>query len=145
MEALEFTWLICGREKYSQQLLGKRSFMTAFATTTTTTSTTNTSSPGAKPNTGLIVCRWLHCERQFRNFDQLYYHLCEDHVGRKSTGNLCLKCCWQNCQVVKTKRDHLTSHLRVHVANRPFFCQVRPCLLLLLLIMSRLVDLWTLV
>ncbi|CAB5216487.1 unnamed protein product [Rhizophagus irregularis] len=46
-----------------------------------------------------------------------------DHVGRKSTGNLCLSCHWDKCEVVTTKRDHITSHLRVHVPLKPHVCE----------------------
>ncbi|PKC17356.1 hypothetical protein RhiirA5_263836, partial [Rhizophagus irregularis] len=53
----------------------------------------------------------------------LYGHLAHDHVGRKSTGNLCLSCHWDKCEVVTTKRDHITSHLRVHVPLKPHVCE----------------------
>lgn len=44
--------------------------------------------------------------------EDLYEHLCQDHIGRKSTNNLCLTCHWEGCEVVCAKRDHITSHLR---------------------------------
>ena len=44
--------------------------------------------------------------------EDLYEHLCQDHIGRKSTNNLCLTCHWEGCGVVCAKRDHITSHLR---------------------------------
>ncbi|KAI8835335.1 hypothetical protein BC829DRAFT_365390, partial [Chytridium lagenaria] len=47
--------------------------------------------------------------------EALYLHLCNDHVGRKSTNNLCLYCHWANCAILCAKRDHLTSHLRIHI------------------------------
>ncbi|ORX90988.1 hypothetical protein K493DRAFT_155591, partial [Basidiobolus meristosporus CBS 931.73] len=50
-------------------------------------------------------------------------HLTNDHVGRKSTSNLCLQCRWEGCQVTTLKRDHITSHLKVHVPLKPFSCQ----------------------
>ncbi|KAI8588818.1 hypothetical protein BDZ88DRAFT_383893, partial [Geranomyces variabilis] len=58
----------------------------------------------------------------------LYSHLCEDHVGRKTTGNLCLSCRVLNCtQALEdqpfAKRDHITSHLRSHVPLK-----ANPCL-----------------
>jgi hypothetical protein len=42
----------------------------------------------------------------------LYTHLCNDHIGRKSTNNLCLTCKWNGCGTSCAKRDHITSHLR---------------------------------
>ncbi|KAI9222604.1 hypothetical protein BC828DRAFT_331942, partial [Blastocladiella britannica] len=54
-------------------------------------------------------------------------HLTNDHIGRKQAGNLCLRCAWRvpdpdgppgalvECGIAKAKRDHITSHLRVHV------------------------------
>ncbi|KDN53320.1 hypothetical protein K437DRAFT_217718, partial [Tilletiaria anomala UBC 951] len=49
-------------------------------------------------------------------------HLCNDHVGRKSTNNLCLTCKWEACDVSCAKRDHITSHLRVHTPLKPHSC-----------------------
>ncbi|PWN37106.1 uncharacterized protein FA14DRAFT_106099, partial [Meira miltonrushii] len=49
-------------------------------------------------------------------------HLCNDHVGRKSTNNLCLSCKWEGCDVTCAKRDHITSHLRVHTPLKPHAC-----------------------
>ncbi|KIP11794.1 hypothetical protein PHLGIDRAFT_44970, partial [Phlebiopsis gigantea 11061_1 CR5-6] len=51
-------------------------------------------------------------------------HLCNDHVGRKSTGNLCLTCRWRDCNTTCAKRDHITSHLRVHTPLKPHVCEV---------------------
>ncbi len=58
------------------------------------------------------LCRWSDCRLLFPNAEQLYDHLCEDHVGRKITSNLCLACKWKDCSSSYTKRDHITSHLR---------------------------------
>lgn len=60
-------------------------------------------------------CRWVSCERSFDNPEDLFNHLSDDHVGRKATNNLCLQCQWNNCGTVAAKRDHLASHLRVHL------------------------------
>ncbi|KXN67529.1 hypothetical protein CONCODRAFT_26339, partial [Conidiobolus coronatus NRRL 28638] len=51
-------------------------------------------------------------------------HLTNDHVGRKAYGNLCLTCHWDNCTVALTKRDHITSHIRVHVPFKPHACNI---------------------
>lgn len=49
-------------------------------------------------------------------------HICEKHVGRKSTNNLNLTCGWANCRTTTVKRDHITSHIRVHVPLKPHKC-----------------------
>ncbi|KAI2380090.1 hypothetical protein LOY90_006830, partial [Ophidiomyces ophidiicola] len=49
-------------------------------------------------------------------------HVCERHVGRKSTNNLNLTCSWGNCRTTTVKRDHITSHIRVHVPLKPHKC-----------------------
>ncbi|RIB25032.1 hypothetical protein C2G38_1957045 [Gigaspora rosea] len=69
-----------------------------------------------------MICLWEKCNRNFEDPELLYQHLANDHVGRKSTGNLCLKCHWDKCEVQTSKRDHITSHLRVHVPLKPHVC-----------------------
>lgn len=71
-----------------------------------------------------LYCRWANCDRTFDSAEKLYTHLCEVHVGRKSTNNLSLMCRWEHCRVVTVKRDHITSHVRVHVPLKPFKCEV---------------------
>ncbi|KIM33892.1 hypothetical protein M408DRAFT_49948, partial [Serendipita vermifera MAFF 305830] len=56
--------------------------------------------------------------------ESLYNHLCTDHVGRKATNNLCLTCHWKDCGTTCAKRDHITSHLRVHTPLKPHLCDV---------------------
>jgi hypothetical protein len=48
--------------------------------------------------------------------------VCERHVGRKSTNNLNLTCAWGPCHTTTVKRDHITSHIRVHVPLKPHKC-----------------------
>ncbi|KAI9281803.1 hypothetical protein BY458DRAFT_486677 [Sporodiniella umbellata] len=67
-------------------------------------------------------CRWKDCAKMFDDPEQLYAHLTNDHVGRKSTGNLCLTCHWEDCGTSVIKRDHITSHIRVHVPSKPHRC-----------------------
>jgi hypothetical protein len=57
-------------------------------------------------------CQWLDCTKAFNDPEILYNHLCNDHIGRKSTNNLCLTCKWKDCGTSCAKRDHITSHLR---------------------------------
>lgn len=59
-----------------------------------------------------IECKWEGCDHLSPSADELYDHLCNAHVGRKSTGNLNLTCGWEGCGVKCVKRDHITSHLR---------------------------------
>ncbi|CAG8560231.1 9931_t:CDS:2 [Ambispora leptoticha] len=70
-----------------------------------------------------LTCLWSQCLKVFDDPEILYHHLANDHVGRKSTGNLCLECHWDKCEVVTSKRDHITSHLRVHVPLKPHTCE----------------------
>lgn len=69
-----------------------------------------------------FYCKWDECGRMFNQPEFLYHHLCQDHVGRKSQRNLQLACKWKDCNVKTEKRDHITSHLRVHVPLKPFDC-----------------------
>ncbi|KAK0567390.1 hypothetical protein OC844_000280 [Tilletia horrida] len=78
----------------------------------------------APPASDKIVCKWAGCTRTFENADILYTHLCDDHVGRKSTNNLCLTCHWDDCDTTCAKRDHITSHLRVHIPLKPHLCPI---------------------
>mmetsp|Transcript_4389 Transcript_4389/g.4375 ORF Transcript_4389/g.4375 Transcript_4389/m.4375 type:complete len:615 (-) Transcript_4389:1605-3449(-) len=75
---------------------------------------------------GPFRCHWNDCAIIFDTPELLYDHLCDDHVGRKSSNNLSLTCYWDNCLVTTVKRDHITSHLRVHVPLKPFHCNVCP-------------------
>lgn len=69
-----------------------------------------------------LICQWHKCNLKFYSAALLYHHLCQDHVGRKSQKNLQLNCHWGDCKVKTVKRDHITSHLRVHVPLKPFVC-----------------------
>ncbi|PNP41619.1 pH-response transcription factor pacC/RIM101 [Trichoderma gamsii] len=70
-----------------------------------------------------LVCRWNQCNQKFTNAEVLYEHICERHVGRKSTNNLSLTCQWNSCRTTTVKRDHITSHIRVHVPLKPHKCE----------------------
>ncbi|SRR5216684_3156288 len=80
----------------------------------------NSTSPSPRPpyaslsreSSHLYNCQWLDCTKSFSDPEPLYNHLCNDHVGRKSTNNLCLTCKWRDCATTCSKRDHITSHLR---------------------------------
>ncbi|KAL8706918.1 MAG: hypothetical protein Q9201_000078 [Fulgogasparrea decipioides] len=67
-------------------------------------------------------CLWQNCRERTQSAEALYDHVCEVHIGRKSTNNLNLKCGWANCNISVVKRDHITSHIRVHVPLKPHRC-----------------------
>ncbi|KAF7290493.1 hypothetical protein MKEN_01496300 [Mycena kentingensis (nom. inval.)] len=69
-------------------------------------------------------CLWQECSQAFPDPEALYNHLCNDHIGRKSTNNLCLTCKWKDCGTSCAKRDHITSHLRVHTPLKPHVCDI---------------------
>ncbi|OJD15067.1 pH-response transcription factor pacC/RIM101 [Emergomyces pasteurianus Ep9510] len=69
-----------------------------------------------------LVCQWQGCQDRLPTAEALYEHVCERHVGRKSTNNLNLTCGWANCRTTTVKRDHITSHIRVHVPLKPHKC-----------------------
>ena len=70
------------------------------------------SSPAPKQDAASYSCQWVGCDKLMPDPETLYNHLCNDHIGRKSTGNLCLTCHWKDCGTTCAKRDHITSHLR---------------------------------
>jgi uncharacterized Zn-finger protein len=107
----------------------------APSTTTTATSTSTQTQPSsatpATPATAAaasasadesLQCRWGNCSERFNAAESLYEHICERHVGRKSTNNLNLTCQWNSCRTTTVKRDHITSHIRVHVPLKPHKC-----------------------
>ncbi|ODQ50947.1 hypothetical protein SAICODRAFT_60867, partial [Saitoella complicata NRRL Y-17804] len=75
-----------------------------------------------------LTCLWgganSPCALTFDTPEDLYTHLTESHVGRKSTNNLNLTCAWDTCSTICAKRDHITSHLRVHVPLKPHGCRL---------------------
>ncbi|KAF4548842.1 pH-response transcription factor pacC/RIM101-like protein [Elsinoe fawcettii] len=95
----------------------------------TTTSTTESSiqqlpaQPTRDPAAETLTCQWVGCGERCPNAEQLYEHVCERHVGRKSTNNLNLTCQWGACRTTTVKRDHITSHMRVHVPLKPHKCE----------------------
>lgn len=88
---------------------------------------------------GLVQSRLFHSHRQVSSLSlhQNYFGLgvfrlpaetgfdCSTpSLGRKSAGTLSLECKWTGCQARASKRDHLTSHCRVHIALKPHVCPV---------------------
>ncbi|KIW15997.1 hypothetical protein PV08_06048 [Exophiala spinifera] len=70
-----------------------------------------------------LQCQWQGCGERCTSAEALYEHVCERHVGRKSTNNLNLTCAWGQCRTTTVKRDHITSHIRVHVPLKPHKCE----------------------
>jgi hypothetical protein len=70
-----------------------------------------------------LACQWDKCTERCESAEALYDHICERHVGRKSTNNLNLTCGWNMCRTTTVKRDHITSHIRVHVPLKPHKCE----------------------
>ncbi|CAE7231303.1 unnamed protein product [Rhizoctonia solani] len=85
--------------------------------------TTTTASPPPADQKG-YPCQWEGCDKSLPDPEVLYIHLCNDHIGRKSTNNLCLTCKWKGCGATCAKRDHITSHLRVHTPLKPHVCEI---------------------
>ncbi|RDW71105.1 putative pH-response transcription factor pacC [Coleophoma cylindrospora] len=85
-----------------------------------------------------LACQWDKCSERCASAEALFVrsvlavppvpvfntseHICEKHVGRKSTNNLNLTCGWNSCRTTTVKRDHITSHIRVHVPLKPHKC-----------------------
>lgn len=78
--------------------------------------------PSQDADPDYIPCMWLSCGERLPGAEALYDHVCERHIGRKSTNNLNLTCQWGNCRTTTVKRDHITSHMRVHVPLKPHKC-----------------------
>ncbi|KAL8673325.1 MAG: hypothetical protein Q9168_002249 [Polycauliona sp. 1 TL-2023] len=86
-----------------------------------TSNTSNGSATNSNSNDP-FQCLWAGCRERTQSAEALYDHVCEVHIGRKSTNNLNLKCGWANCNISVVKRDHITSHIRVHVPLKPHRC-----------------------
>ncbi|KAJ4485903.1 transcription factor PacC, partial [Lentinula aciculospora] len=82
------------------------------------------SSASSVEPSSVYSCQWQQCSQSFVDPETLYNHLCNDHIGRKSTNNLCLTCKWKDCGTSCAKRDHITSHLRVHTPLKPHVCEI---------------------
>ncbi|OBT77939.1 hypothetical protein VF21_04283 [Pseudogymnoascus sp. 05NY08] len=97
-------------------------------TTTASTSASISSDDSAQVSRSTVAsddnlaCQWDKCTERCQSPEALYDHICERHVGRKSTNNLNLTCGWNNCRTTTVKRDHITSHIRVHVPLKPHKC-----------------------
>ncbi|SPQ22359.1 a10f55dc-fda8-4632-ad6b-291ed22835e4 [Thermothielavioides terrestris] len=87
-------------------------------------SSTSSAATSSAAQDDSLTCKWSECNEQFTSAEALYEHICEKHVGRKSTNNLNLTCQWNQCRTTTVKRDHITSHIRVHVPLKPHKCDM---------------------
>ena len=71
-----------------------------------------------------MKCEWRGCTEDSENAEVLFNHICDVHIGRKLTNNLCLTCAWGDCTTTTVKRDHITSHIRVHIPLKPHSCSI---------------------
>lgn len=79
----------------------------------------NNSDSGNNP----VSCLWKDCHIVVEHAKLLYKHICEVHIGRKRPPNYEYSCLWGNCKHPMTyKRDHLVSHVMVHVPMKNFSC-----------------------
>ncbi|KAF4772578.1 transcriptional regulator family: C2H2 zinc finger [Penicillium roqueforti] len=69
-----------------------------------------------------LPCQWAGCTERSPTAEDLHMHVCDRHVGRKSTNNLNLTCQWGTCNTTTVKRNHITSHILVHVPLKPHKC-----------------------
>ncbi|KAI1115992.1 hypothetical protein F5Y14DRAFT_408869 [Nemania sp. NC0429] len=101
---------------------GESSTSNDGTTPASSTSANTTSQSSAPTQDDSLTCKWSSCNDKFTSAETLYEHICEKHVGRKSTNNLNLQCQWAQCRITTVKRDHITSHIRVHVPLKPHKC-----------------------
>ena len=81
----------------------------------------NNSDAGNNP----VTCFWRDCNMIFGHAKLLYRHICEDHIGRKHPQTHEYHCLWGTCKHPMTyKRDHLISHIMVHVPMKNFSCEI---------------------
>jgi hypothetical protein len=84
---------------------------------------TNSAVPGSG-ELSKIRCQWRHCKLEFVDPAMLMHHVSEEHIGRRALGHLSLRCEWADCHVVARKRDHIISHVRLHIPYWPLTCSV---------------------
>ncbi|KAJ5041864.1 hypothetical protein NUH16_003269 [Penicillium rubens] len=92
------------------------------ATATSAAATSAANRPSMDGAGQQLFCQWFGCTEKSPNPETLYNHLCESHIGRKSTNTLNLTCQWGTCNTTTIKRDHITSHIRVHIPLKPHKC-----------------------
>ncbi|XBW38297.1 hypothetical protein QEN19_003886 [Hanseniaspora menglaensis] len=70
-----------------------------------------------------VTCLWKNCNIVLPDAKLLLHHIREDHIGRRHAAEHKYRCEWGDCQhAVAYKRDHLVSHVMVHIPLRNFAC-----------------------
>ncbi|CAG8096624.1 unnamed protein product, partial [Penicillium salamii] len=69
-----------------------------------------------------LPCQWACCTEKSPTAEALHRHVCDRHIGCKSTNNLNLTCQWGTCNTTTVKRNHITSHILVHIPLKPHKC-----------------------
>ncbi|CAG8108220.1 unnamed protein product [Penicillium nalgiovense] len=92
------------------------------ATASSAAATSEINRPSMKAASQQLFCQWFGCTEKSPTAESLYKHLCERHIGRKRTNTLNLTCQWGTCNTTTIKRDHITSHIRVHIPLKPHKC-----------------------
>lgn len=70
-----------------------------------------------------VVCKWEDCMIVFLNSELLYRHVCDSHAIKHKTKDQEYTCKWGACKSLSTKkREHLISHLMVHIPMKKFKC-----------------------
>jgi hypothetical protein len=64
------------------------------------------------------LCQWGDCSLFFSRTGQLFSHLCNDHIGKRTSNNICLTCKWKDCGRFFAERDDITDHCRTTHVQR---------------------------
>eukprot|EP00122_Pirum_gemmata_P010749 Pgem_evm1s9949 len=72
-----------------------------------------------------VVCKWVNCNIEFNNSEDLFFHVINFHIGKGANSNL--TCGWSGCtdMIVHKrfkKRDNAISHIRKHIKYFPYNC-----------------------
>ncbi|KAF7930219.1 hypothetical protein BELL_0040g00050 [Botrytis elliptica] len=111
------------QQQQQQQQTAQPQTSTASSSNAEATSTVTPSIQQNVVSDDSLLCQWEKCSERCPTPESLFEHICEKHVGRKSTNNLNLTCGWNSCRTTTVKRDHITSHIRVHVPLKPHKCE----------------------
>ena len=71
----------------------------------------------------MITCKWKDCGKAFFDNLEIVEHV-ESHIGYPKKNTFNPRCQWDLCNVSKTTRGAMVSHLAVHIDVRPYPC---PC------------------
>ncbi|KAL6935368.1 uncharacterized protein HGUI_00194 [Hanseniaspora guilliermondii] len=70
-----------------------------------------------------VVCKWENCMTVFMNCELLHKHVGDVHALKQNPDDIDFSCKWGACNKAKfKKREHLLSHLMVHIPLKRFKC-----------------------